>query len=246
MAGRLAGCHVIETCRAERYTWWRGIRASTLTPTARHVGLTIATYMDKDGAGAWPSLATLADDTGRSRRTVARAVGELRELGFLEVESGGGRRGGGGYVSNRYVALIPVSVVMGDMAPARNGDTDDTDSGESEGNADAGTVTPEHGAVTSQQGTVSPVTGNGDTGGTRSTQELATEEPKEEPMLRDFVAAPDGAEKEPEGKFELGARYRARVDDGTFTAQDVEKLARFYEGEDADEFWRGFQQGTAA
>lgn len=51
-------------------------------PTARHVLLCLANYVGPKGEGAFPSVATLADDTGLSSRTVQN---KLRELEAMDV-----------------------------------------------------------------------------------------------------------------------------------------------------------------
>ena len=51
-------------------------------PTARHVLLCLANYAGPKGEGAFPSVATLADDTGLSSRTVQT---KLRELEAIQV-----------------------------------------------------------------------------------------------------------------------------------------------------------------
>lgn len=216
----------IESVRAERYSWWRALRASSLSPTARHVALTIATYMDAVGGGAWPSMATLADDTGRSRRTVARAVQELEEHGYLEVQSGGGRLVDGRYQHNRYVARMPADYLL------PNGDTDGNGDTHDRAPSDGGTVTPQHGAVSPQHGAVSPMTGNGVTHGTRSTQEVPTEEPKEVPSPH----------LDP---FELGRRFAAHVASGQMTRQQAVRAAEHVDThEDRRRFLEGLDSAT--
>lgn len=51
-------------------------------PTARHVLLCLANYVGSKGEGAFPSVATLAEDTGLSTRTVQN---KLRELEAMKV-----------------------------------------------------------------------------------------------------------------------------------------------------------------
>lgn len=221
----------IESVRAERYTWWRALRASSLTPTARHVALAIATYMDADGGGAWPSMATLSDDTGRSRRTVARAVQELEQAGYLDVSSGGGRRGDGGYVSNRYVATIPPELILPPIGAM--GDSDAMGDTPADPPDRPGAVSSEPGAVSSQHGAVSPMTGSGVTHGTRGTQELAIQEPNQEPPSSS--TAVDGA-LDP---FAMGRRFADHVTAGRMTRQDAVRAAGRYGHEDRLRFLDG-------
>lgn len=86
------------------FSWRSAISspASDLTPTTRHVALALSLYMSERGDSAWPGLATLVEDTGRSRSTVIRALKELEQAGWLEVRHGGGRGR-----PNRYRATCP-------------------------------------------------------------------------------------------------------------------------------------------
>lgn len=52
-------------------------------PSARHVLLVLANYAGSGGRGAFPSAATLSEDTGLSERTVRLKLAELREAGFI-------------------------------------------------------------------------------------------------------------------------------------------------------------------
>ena len=89
-----------------KFSWERAIGFSNLSPTARHVALRIACFMSKDGASAFPSVATLAKKTGYDPSTVSRSVKELRLAGYLLVTPGGspldGKR-----TTNQYEAAIP-------------------------------------------------------------------------------------------------------------------------------------------
>lgn len=57
-----------------------------ITPIIHTVGTMLATYSGHDGHHVFPSHRRLADDVGRSRSTVQRALRRLRELGLLEWE----------------------------------------------------------------------------------------------------------------------------------------------------------------
>lgn len=67
-------------------------------PTARHVLLCLANYADKNGRGAFPSVASLADDTGLSPRTVQAKLRVLEEQGIV-VE--GNRAVAAAYINRR-------------------------------------------------------------------------------------------------------------------------------------------------
>lgn len=53
-------------------------------PTARHVLLCLANYAGPKGEGAFPSVATLAEDTGLSSRTVQNKLRELEALQIIQ------------------------------------------------------------------------------------------------------------------------------------------------------------------
>ena len=55
-----------------------------VTPTARHVAMVIASHANRSGM-AWPSLETIAAETGRSRRAVVYAVREIETAGHVTV-----------------------------------------------------------------------------------------------------------------------------------------------------------------
>jgi hypothetical protein len=90
--------------RAERnrlFRWRDAIVNSTLTPTQRFVALVLSLHMDREGDSCWPSLSTLAAETGLSRRTVIRALNDL-DPDFLMRKRGGPGRG-----PTRYTAVLP-------------------------------------------------------------------------------------------------------------------------------------------
>lgn len=65
-------------------TWALGIPKSCLeNPAARHVLLCLANYAGSDGRGAFPSAATLSEDTGLSERTVRLKLDELTTAGWI-------------------------------------------------------------------------------------------------------------------------------------------------------------------
>lgn len=56
----------------------------TLQPNERLVAIALADFADDHGR-AWPSLATIAEKTGYSRRQTQRIVHQLRDLGYVEI-----------------------------------------------------------------------------------------------------------------------------------------------------------------
>jgi DNA-binding transcriptional ArsR family regulator len=77
--------------------WIDAVAAADLTPTARHVALTLVRWTD-DRLECFPAVATISRLTGRSRRAVQLGLAQLRASGLLEVV----RRGGGRALSTLY------------------------------------------------------------------------------------------------------------------------------------------------
>lgn len=80
--------------------WREAVLDSTLDSKAKLVGLTLSTYMNRDGL-AYPAKATLARRTALGVRTVDRAIIRLVSFGLLLVSVSSGR------TSNRYRAVLP-------------------------------------------------------------------------------------------------------------------------------------------
>lgn len=59
----------------------------------RHVLISIANHAERDGTGAWPSVATIAHESRLSDRQVQRSIVDLEALGELFVERNAGPRG---------------------------------------------------------------------------------------------------------------------------------------------------------
>lgn len=66
--------------------WQICVRWLDLSPTEKHVALTLATYMAARTLTCKPSVGTLARDTGRKRLTVRAAMRELERRGWLNVQ----------------------------------------------------------------------------------------------------------------------------------------------------------------
>jgi biotin operon repressor len=68
----------------EAFKWaksWDG-----LSSTRKFVLLMLADHYNEDVHRAWPSMQTLANETGMSRRSVVNCVATLEEMGLIEVE----------------------------------------------------------------------------------------------------------------------------------------------------------------
>jgi DNA-binding transcriptional MocR family regulator len=85
--------------------WRNALCKSGLKPTDRHVARAIAEYWKADGTcdDAYPSIRTLAGNTGLSETTVRRAIRSLEKAGFIVTSF----RSRGG-VENRYSAATPI------------------------------------------------------------------------------------------------------------------------------------------
>ncbi len=87
------------------FSWQHAILQSSLPPTVKHVCLTIGCHMAMDGTGCFPSYATVAEETGLTRRCVIKAVQVAEEFGYLEIQ--GRNRENGSYTSNVYKPVMP-------------------------------------------------------------------------------------------------------------------------------------------
>jgi hypothetical protein len=90
-----------DTSRRVAVGEWRRalLTADELNATERHVGLTLAEYMDRDGGGAFPTQETLAAACRRTEKTIRRALHAIEQAGYLRV-----RRTGR---ASRYMAVVP-------------------------------------------------------------------------------------------------------------------------------------------
>lgn len=75
--------------KAMLFSWREALLRSGLSPTTRHVLLTLACHMNEFGAGCFPSTRTLALETGLSRRTVETHLAVARDAGWILVEPRG-------------------------------------------------------------------------------------------------------------------------------------------------------------
>ena len=91
---------------SNKFSWERAVVQSDLDGTSRHVALTVGLHFSKAGDSCWPSMETLAEESGLHLSTVKRHLTILREAGWLIVHSGGSPKGGT-RTSNRYEAAIP-------------------------------------------------------------------------------------------------------------------------------------------
>lgn len=92
---------------AYRFGWERAVLASELKSSARLVGLAMAVYADASGGSIYPGNVALAKGTGHNEKTVRRALAELRETGFVQLERRGNRRAGR---ADEWRLTLPTSV----------------------------------------------------------------------------------------------------------------------------------------
>jgi DNA-binding MarR family transcriptional regulator len=84
------------------FAWREALRTSSLTSTQRGVAWALSQHMDRNGGSCFPSVQTLSEDSGYSRRTVQKTVRSLEGVGWIECDAGGGRKR-----TTRYQARIP-------------------------------------------------------------------------------------------------------------------------------------------
>lgn len=87
------------------YTWRAAILKSNLAPTTRHVLLTLSCYINDVGQSAYPSIKTLAKDTGLTERAVGTHLHVARDENWLRVSKHG--FGGQKWANNEYFPQLP-------------------------------------------------------------------------------------------------------------------------------------------
>lgn len=87
------------------YTWRAAILKSNLAPTTRHVLLTLSCYINDVGQSAYPSIKTLAKDTGLTERAVGTHLHVARDANWLRVSKHG--FGGQKWANNEYFPQLP-------------------------------------------------------------------------------------------------------------------------------------------
>ncbi len=85
-------------------------RDKRLNDAARRVGWFLLNRVNKDTGTCWPSYECLAEDSGLSRATVARAINMLIKCSYFTYRKGGGQRqanypGGGIGHTNTYIPI---------------------------------------------------------------------------------------------------------------------------------------------
>jgi hypothetical protein len=107
----------------KRFEWERALRSSDVTGSALLVLLVLGTHMDGDGTNGRPSQATLAAETGLSKRSVRQYLADAVDAGWLVQVSRGHRRGDGTTAASCYSTSQPAAgrhlsvVSTGDVSP---------------------------------------------------------------------------------------------------------------------------------
>lgn len=95
-------------CRQRR--WQRALRdAPDIGGIRLSVLLALATYMDPDGSGAYPSQATLAKNVVVSEKTIHNHLSAARRGGWLRQVERGHRRGDGSSTGTSWQASLPAA-----------------------------------------------------------------------------------------------------------------------------------------
>lgn len=90
------------------FTWRSAICESDLPSTSRHVALVLSLHMSERGDSCFPSIPTLADESGYSRRTVQRHLQNLSDSGWLEhIGWKKWQTPGGEQRTKRWKAVVP-------------------------------------------------------------------------------------------------------------------------------------------
>lgn len=119
---------------------------SDTTGTDRLVLLSIANHADRNGAGAYPSAATIAAEANVHRVTAFRSIERLESMGAIEVVHGGGR-----HRPNTYRIVTDKGSQTTTVSPPENGSALTTDS-EPETVAETVALDPGNGSAETRNG----------------------------------------------------------------------------------------------
>lgn len=102
--------------RAKPGEWKFALVASDLPMRAKYIGLVLAVHFDRSGR-CWPSIDTLATESGQSKKTVVKYLAELEGREWVEREKGSGPR------STKYQAILGVVPPEGTSSGSPEGTT---------------------------------------------------------------------------------------------------------------------------
>jgi hypothetical protein len=113
--------------RAKWEFFWRLMADTELSASAKCVATALLFKRDNNKTGRCdPAFETIGEDIGRDRRNVIRSIGELKDRGWITVQSTkGGRAKNGDANTNRYHFDLPLGEkrTKGDSDATVNGDT---------------------------------------------------------------------------------------------------------------------------
>lgn len=111
-----------------------------LPPSSRFVALVVSTYMDANGENAWPSLSTIADNTGLSRRRVMEILNDIEASGWLVRERPPEEESQRNYTTTKYSCSYPPSALFRTTpsAAGRSRQSDESLSGRATDRTDLG------------------------------------------------------------------------------------------------------------
>ena len=98
------------------FSWRHAILESDLPPTTRHVLLTLSCHMNDVGESCYPTIDTLARETGLSKRAVITHIQSANKLGWIKVGEHGFR--GQRWRSHEYSVGMPASEGGASSSPA--------------------------------------------------------------------------------------------------------------------------------
>ncbi len=88
---------------ARKFAWLEAVaRDASLRASASRLAIVLSAFFNRESGDAWPSMDTLADLLGMTRRGVQKLIEALVEAGFLDRDIGGGRKS-----TNVYALLFP-------------------------------------------------------------------------------------------------------------------------------------------
>lgn len=112
---------------APLFTWRSAVCESDLSPTTRHIAITLSLYMNERGGSAHPGATLLAHDTGLNVSTIREHLALLASKGWLVLVERGGLKGEK-RVANEYEARVPLAMADPSEETTRQSETPDPSS----------------------------------------------------------------------------------------------------------------------
>lgn len=105
------------------FSWRHGILHSDLPATTKLVLLVLSCHMTDVGDSCFPSMRTIARETGLSRRAVITHIKKARAAGWLRVQKRKSRNGE--HFANNYLVAVPAPIAGGEpqsLPPVEGGE----------------------------------------------------------------------------------------------------------------------------